>query len=337
VYQVVVCPAIRLTSKRRARFHNDGWIFVQDGSPSLKTHLRDLREGGEPEVHERVDLRAWTALGVGGLADLLIRCRSADELQRTIDLLSAHGLPWLVLGAGSRLIPSDRGLRVPVLNLSGNLGLWELDLDGAVAGGGANLAQVCRAAARTGIPGMEPLMATASSVGGAIHAAHLGQLPLGGMLDWVELARPGAPVERVQSRSEGRGGPSLGMDLTRRVVVRARLQLAGGGTTAFPARVEGVGRARLRRLPRSTSPFFIGPAGSRAETILAEAGCVGMAVGGARVSRKYPNRISSSRATRAADVVQLTREVQKLAAERTGVVLQPALCFIDENGTVVDL
>jgi UDP-N-acetylmuramate dehydrogenase len=307
-----------------------------DGPPSLKTHLRGLREGGEPEIHERVDLRAWTALGVGGLADLLVRCRSADGLQRAIDLLATHGMRWLVLGAGSRLVPPDAGLRIPVLNLSGNLGLWELDLDGAVAGGGANLAQVCRAAARTGLPGMDTMMATASSLGGAIHAAQNGQLPIGGMLDWVELARPGAPVERLEPRSGGEK-PGLGLDLTRHVIVRARLQLAGGGTSGFPARVEGVGRARLHRLPRSTSPFFVGPAGSRAETVLADAGCVGMAVGGARVSRKYPNRVSTSRATRTADVVQLTREVHQLAAERTGVLLEPALCFVDEEGEAVDL
>jgi UDP-N-acetylmuramate dehydrogenase len=310
---------------------------VPDGPPSLKMHLRGLREGGEPEIHERVDLRAWTALGVGGLADLLVRCRSADGLQRAIDLLAAHGRSWLVLGAGSRMVPPDSGLRVPVLNLSGNLGLWELDLDGAVAGGGANLAQVCRAAARTGLPGMEALMATSSSLGGAIHAAHHGHIPLGGMLDWVELARPGAPTERIYPRFKGKDNPGLGLDLTRRVILRARLQLAGDGTSGFPTRVEGVGRARIHRLPRSTSPFFIGPPGSRAETVLAEAGCVGMAVGGARVSRKYPNRISTSRATRTADVVQLTREVQQLAAERTGVVLQPALCFVDENGVAVEL
>jgi len=337
VYQVVVCPAASLTSKRRARFHKGGFVFVQDDLPSLKTHLRRLREGGEPEVHERVDLRAWTALGVGGLADLLIRCRSADGLQRAIDLLATHGLPWLVLGAGSRLVPPDEGLKVPVLNLSGNLGLWELDLDGAVAGGGANLAQVCRAAARTGLPGMETLMATASSVGGAVHATDRGHLPLGGMLDWVDLARPGAPVERVHPRSDTKGSPGDGLDLARHVIVRARLQLAGIGTAAFPARVEGIGRARLHRLPRSTSPFFIGPPGSRAETVLAEAGCVGMSVGGARVSTKYPNRISSSRAARSADIIQLTREVQLAAAERTGVVLEPALCFVDEHGAAVDL
>ena len=337
MYQVVVCPAVELTSKRRAKFHVIGSKFVLDDPVSLKTHLRNLREGGEPEVHERVDLRAWTALGVGGLADLLIRCRSADGLQRAIDLLAAHGRPWLVLGAGSRLVPPDSGLKVPVLNLSGNLSLWELDLDGAVAGGGASLAQVCRAAARTGLPGMETLMTTSSSVGGAIHAAYRGQLQFRGMLDWVELARPGAPVERVPVRSGGRDKPDRGLKLERRVIVRARLQLAGDETAAIPQRLNGVGRARLHRLPRSTSPFFIGPEGSRAETILAEAGCIGMAVGGARVSRKYPNRICSSRTVRTGDVIQLTREVQQLAIERTGVVLKPTLCFVDEEGGEVEL
>jgi len=183
---------------------------------------------------------------------------------------------------------------------------------------------------------MEALMVISSSVGGAVRGAHSGHFPLGGMLDWVELARPGAPVERFQPQAEAGKGPGLGLDLARRVILRARLQLAGESTSPFQTRVETVGRTRLQRLPRSTSPFFIGPTDSRAETVLAEAGCVGMAVGGAHVSRKYPNRVCTSRSTRAADVAQLTREVQQVAAERTGIVLQPALCFVDEDGLAVN-
>jgi UDP-N-acetylenolpyruvoylglucosamine reductase len=62
-----------------------------------------------------------------------------------------------------------------------------------------------------------------------------------------------------------------------------------------------------------------------------------MAVGGARVSRKYPNRICTTRTARSSDVGQLTREVQQLAAERTGVMLAPALRFVDEEGAAVEL
>jgi UDP-N-acetylenolpyruvoylglucosamine reductase len=280
--------------------------FVQYGSSSLKKHLRALREGGEPEIHERVDLRAWTALGVGGPADVVIRCRSADGLQRVIDLLATHGQPWIVLGAGSRLVPPDRGLRVPVLNLSGNLALWELDLDGAVAGAGANLAQVCRAAARTGLGGMEATIATTR------------------------------PVERVRPGIGPRGNGGLEFDLDRQVVLRARLQLAGHGATNQDVRPDGEKSPRIQRMPRSTAPCFVAPTGNRVDDLLREAECPGMVVGGVRLSRRFPNRMCASRSARPSDVAQLTCDVQGRVMERTGVVLRQTLCFVDEDGAAVD-
>jgi UDP-N-acetylmuramate dehydrogenase len=306
---------------------------VQYGPSSLRKHLRALREGGEPEVHERVDLRAWTALGVGGSADLVIRCRSADGLHRVIDLLATHGQPWLVLGAGSRLVPPSRGLRVPVLNLSGNLALWELDLDGVVAGGGANLAQVCRAAARTGLGGTEAMFGTASSVGGAVHAAIHDLFPLSGLLDWVDVGRPGRSVERVRPRI-GNGG--LGFDLDRRVVLGARFQLAGDGASKQELRIDAGRRSRLKPIPRSTAPCFVGPVGCNTEDLLREADCPGMVVGGVRMSRRFPNRLCASRSARPSEVAQLTREVQARVEDRMSVVLRSALCFVDEDGVAVE-
>ena len=310
---------------------------MQNGSPNLKKDLRSVRENGEPEIHERVDLRAWTALGVGGLADLLIRCRSADGLQRALDVLASHGHRWLVLGAGSRLVPSDRGLRVPVLNLSGNLGLWELDLDGAVAGGGANVAQVCRAAARTGLSGIEDLVGTGSSIGGAVHAASLGQLQIAGILDWVDVGRPGGPIERILLAGRRGCGEGLRLDLDRRVVVRARLQLLSNKSPSTPSKGSVRHRNRGQRQPRSAEPLFVDPVGARAEPLLTEAECVDLKVGAARISRRQPNRICTSKTTRASDVLELTRMARDRVFQRAGVDLQPAICFVDEDGRKVDL
>ncbi len=308
-----------------------------NGSPDLKNDLRGVRESGEPEIHERVDLRAWTALGVGGLADLLVRCRSADGLQRALEVLATHGQGWLVVGSGSRLVPPDRGLRVPLLNLSGTLGLWELDLDGAVAGGGANMAQVCRAAARTGMSGLDSLMTTGSSVGGAVHAATTGHLQLAGILDWVELARPGRAVERIRLCDRQPLGGATALDLTRAVVSRSRLQLVGTARPSLQDKDTERSRPRGQRPPRTAEPLFVDPPGARAEALLAAAECTDLKVGGARISRRQANRICTSKTARAADVLELTRVVRDRVARRERVELVPAICFVDEDGREIEL
>jgi UDP-N-acetylmuramate dehydrogenase len=310
---------------------------VLESSPNLKKDLRSVREDGEPEIHERVDLRAWTAVGVGGLADLLIRCRSADGLLRALDVLATHGQKWLVLGAGSRLVPPDRGLRIPVLNLSGNLGLWELDLDGAVAGAGANLAQLSRAAARTGMMGADEFTTSGSSVGGAVHAAVQGDVRIAPFLDWLEFARPGRDIERVQlpDRRGQRSRPSI--DLERRVVVRARLQLVPDSSTSTSAAKAVRRPKRIQRQPRSAEPLFFDPSPGRAEALLADSDCTKIKVGGARLSSQFPNRLCTSKTARAADVLELTRVVRDQVMERRNVNLEPAICFVDEDGVTVGL
>jgi UDP-N-acetylmuramate dehydrogenase len=303
---------------------------------SLKTDLRSLQEGGEPEIHERVDLRAWTVLGVGGLADILIRCRSADGLRRALDVLATYGLGWMVLGSGSRLVPSDYGLRVPVLNLSGNLGLWELDVEGAVAWSGANMAQVCRAATRSGLEGFGALTAASGTVGGAIHAAQRGHFPLNGVLEWTDMAAPGSPVERVRQPPINESGRGLTLDLERRVILRARLRLPEDGPTRLRIRLDEARGTTWQRQPRTAGPVFVGPEGVRAEVVLADSGCLGMSAGGARLSESTPNRICTSRSARAADVFELVQSARERARERIGVELATALCFIDEHGRRID-
>ncbi len=329
-------PGTQINKQTVCQYSKEGCEPSSDRRVSLKTDLRSLQEGGEPEIHERVDLRAWTGLGVGGPADLLIRCRSADGLQRALDLLAAYGREWLVMGSGSRLVPSDYGLRVPILNLSGNLGLWELDVDGAVASSGANLAQVCRAAARSGLGGFGALMAASGTVGGAVHSAHRGHFPLAGVLEWTDVARPGRPVERVRPPSSSGPGRGLTLNLERRVILRARLRLSKDTLSTLRIRLNDEGLKRWQRQPRLAGPVFVGPEGVRAEALLADTGCLGLAVGAARLSESLPNRIRTGRSSRASDVLELIQTARHRVLERAGVRLESALSFVDEHGRAVE-
>jgi UDP-N-acetylenolpyruvoylglucosamine reductase len=234
-------------------------------------------------------------------------------------------------------VPPDRGLRVPVLNLSGGLGLWELDLDGAVAGGGANLAQLCRAAERTGLSGTENLVDTGSSVGGAVHAATRGDLRLAPVLDWVDLAQPGRPIKRIQLPERRGRRTAIDIDLDRQVVVRARLQLVSDRTSAAAAQSAQLRRQQNQRSPRSADPLFIDPEGGKAEAFLTNADCVELRVGGARLSSRRPNRICTSKTARAIDVLELARMIRDRVLEREKIDLEPAIRFVDEDGRKIDL
>jgi UDP-N-acetylmuramate dehydrogenase len=301
---------------------------------SLRSCLRKLREGGSVEVHERVDLRAWSRLRVGGTGDLLLRCRTATAVASVLDALACHGISWLVIGGGTALVLPDAGLRVPLLRLSGELASFELDLDGVVVGAGAPLEQVERAACRSGLAGLEALRGP-GSLGGALRAeATAGRSGLMSRVEWVDMLRPGEEVRRLWPR---RTPPSL-MDGSagdaRAVLLAARISLqpsrpsavassrGGGSGEGFPA-----ARGRVR--------IFRDPEGGGATELLRQAGCEMVTIGGARTDPADPNHLLTTRLASAADVAGLCDALRDRVERACGVRLEPRLRFVDPEGRLV--
>jgi UDP-N-acetylmuramate dehydrogenase len=309
---------------------------VRDLPLTLKTLLKEFRLSGDLEVHERIDLGAWTTLGMGGLGNLLIRCSTVSATQRAIDLLASHGLRWLVLGGGSRLVAPDGGLRVPLLHLTGDLHRWLAEPTGVTVGAGAKLAQVGGSLARSGVTELEPLLAEPGTVGADIRAAGAGEpSALLDRLEWFEVSRPGGGTPRRIGQQPG--GPRLsGLEDGRSVVVRARIRLdptqtADGGTRVLVG-PRPVGALRGRVAP---VVFHDPPTGSAAE-LLRRSGCSGMRHGGALVPDWSANAIVATAACSAGDVAALLRRLRERVEDRTGVTLASRLWFVDELGTRVE-
>ena len=298
----------------------------------LELGLRELRRMSDVELHERVDLRAWTTLGVGGVAGLVSRCHSATGVRDTLDLAASHGLGWVTLGGGSRLIASDSGIRVPVISLTGSLARWEPELEGIVAGGGANLAQVCRAAHRKGLSGLEVIGRSNYSIGGLIRGGMDGLTRIGGVIDWIDLQRPGSGVDRWHS-SASNPVPHTD-DLHRGVVLRVRFKLRPSGLAEIKPRSAGPVK---RRALRSTGPVFLDSADATAADLLAEAGCSNTGVGGVRLGGPRGNELIAGRSASSVDVIDLCRKARDRVLASTGIELITALVFIDENGLEIKL
>lgn len=298
----------------------------------LNLGLRELRRNPDVELHERVDLRAWTTLGVGGVSSVVARCHSAFGVREVLDLAASHGIGWVCLGGGSRLIAPDHGFRVPVVSVTGDLARWEPELDGIIAGAGANLAQVCRATLRSGLSGIESIRRRDHSIGGLVRAAVDGVVSLGEILDWIEIQRPGCDPERWRSTiAEVVPVPEF---LHRAVVTKIRFRLRPSGLAEI--KPPPVGQTRSRAM-RSTHPVFLDSRDASAADLLAEAGCINSAIGGVRLGGPKGNELIAGRSATSMDVLTLCRRSRDRVLSVTGIELASALVFVDEEGQEIPL
>ena len=302
----------------------------------ISERLREIRRDGTVEFYERVDLKAWTGLGVGGYGDVLIRCSTPSSVHEVLNLLASHGLRWFVIGAGSRVIAPDRGFRVPLLNLTGELGLWEVKEEGIEAGAGAKLAQVCTAVARAGLAGLENLAHAPGSVGGVIRSAANRQPGwFHELVEWVETVTPGLGVAR--HRVSGAGGEGWSRLANHRVVVsKARFRTTQESARPLPFGQRAGRRTSERFRARASSPVFLDPPDGRAVVLLENTGCGGLRMGGARVAEWSANAIIATRDCSSSDIASLVRRMRDMVREQCGVDLEPRLWFVDENGQRID-
>jgi UDP-N-acetylenolpyruvoylglucosamine reductase len=289
------------------------------------------RRGQPPAgVQREFPLSRLTTVRTGGPAELFARAGSTQALVELLAWAGASAVPVSVVGSGSNLLAADDGARGLVVKLDGELAAIEVQGQRLLAGGGARLPAVAAAAARAGLSGIEFGVNIPGTLGGAVRMnanAYGGEL--GRALEWVELAT----AEGLGRREPGELGLGYRRSSLREgeVVARASLRLEVAEPERVKATLADMRRRRHEAQPQGIKTFgstFKNPEDPRAEgrsagLLLAEAGCNGLTVGGARFAPKHANFIENTGTASTADVVAVMAEGRRRVLERFGVELEP--------------
>ena len=249
-----------------------------------------------------------------------------EELGKVICLCREHGIPWRVLGNGSNLLVSDRGIEGVVIAMEGN---WcHAGAEGNLirAGAGELLARVARVALEHGLTGMEFAAGIPGSVGGALvmNAGAYGSEIKNILKSARVMTNEGEVLEL--SRDELELGyrtsciPDRGY-----TVLEASFHLEPGERAAIEARMKELAARRREKQPLeypSAGSTFKRPQGYFAGKLIEDAGLRGYGMGGARVSEKHCGFVINGGNATASDVMALCGHIRKTVLEQSGVELE---------------
>lgn len=307
-----------------------------------------------PSIVQRdYSLARMSTVRTGGEAEWFARAGSGAQLRELLAWARAADLPVAVVGSGSNLLIADEGVRGLVIKLDRKLAL--IQRQGPlriVCGGGARLPAVAARAAQAGLAGIEFGVSIPGTVGGAVRMnanAYGGELAR--TLEWVEVV--------TAEGSERRAPEQLGFAYRRsnltagEIVARASFVLAESEVNTVKAALADMRARRHEAQPQGIRTFgstFMNPeecaAGDRPEIdpqvdqeigpeigrhargrtagqLLSEAGCNGLAAGGARFAPKHANFIENTGEATTADVLAVMAEGRSRVLERFGVALEP--------------
>ncbi|RDI96538.1 UDP-N-acetylmuramate dehydrogenase [Meiothermus sp. QL-1] len=253
---------------------------------------------------EHLPLARLTTLGVGGMAEVW----TVENLE---DLKKATQAPYRVLGNGSNLLVSDKGVRERVIRLSGEFAAWSPDLSGWV-GAGALLPSLLQAAARLGLSGLEGLYGIPAQVGGAVRmnaGTRFGEMK--DALEAVEVFHDGA-LHLYQPHELGFGYRRSALP-PGGIVTRVRFRLSPTSPEAVQARMALVDGARKGQPKRkSAGCAFKNPPGDSAGRLIDAMGLKGTRVGRAMISHEHGNFLVNLGGATAAELFALVKRVQSV-------------------------
>lgn len=282
---------------------------------------------GDTQVRTGEPMNIHTIFRIGGCADYYVQPSSIEELQSLIQFLNKSDIEYCVIGNGSNLLVSDKGIRGVVIQLSDTFDEVEYIDDVTVkVMSGMMLSRLGNKLADKGLAGFEFATGIPGSVGGAVRmnaGAYGGEIK-DIIVSADVLDRSGRLISLSRDELElgYRTSCIAAMDY---IVVSAVFRLQKGDTDTIKALIKELAVKRRAKQPLeypSAGSTFKRPQGFFAAKLIEDAGLKGVSVGGAMVSEKHSGFVVNTGNATAKDVCMLTDMVKDKVKQQSGVDLE---------------
>ena len=294
-----------------------------------------LRQQFGDAVQENVSLAPYTSARIGGSADVLAMVKSTNELMDVMKVVWEHEIPYYILGGGSNVLVSDKGVRgVVVLNKAKEVRFESGDPPAVWSEAGVVLSNLANRCASKGLTGVEWAATVPGTIGGAVYgnAGAFGG-DMSGNLLWAEmLTKNGRERFSVGQMGYGYRTSILKRGEINAVVLSALLRLNNPTKEEVSAKIEQFSERRKTTQPPGASmgSMFKNPEGDHAGRLIEAAGLKGTRIGNAEISKVHGNFIINHGETRAMDVRELIDLTRRTVKQKLGVELELEVEFVGE-------
>lgn len=279
-------------------------------------------------------LKRYTYTETGGNADFYLSPTKNEDVQAIVRYAKEKDIPVTYLGNGSNIIIREGGIRGIVISL---LSLKHINVsdDAIIAGSGAAIIDVSRAARDHVLTGLEFACGIPGSVGGAVYmnaGAYGGEIK-----DCIDYAlcvnEEGDLIQFTNKELELDYRNSI-VQKQHLVVLEAAFTLEPGKLDEIQAKMDDLTERRESKQPLeypSCGSVFQRPPGHFAGKLIQDSDLQGYRVGGVEVSKKHAGFMVNVDNGTATDYEDLIHHVQKVVKEKFDVELHREVRIIGEH------
>ena len=281
------------------------------------------------KVYKNEMMKNYTSFKIGGPADVVAEPSDIKELVELIKFLRSKNVIYYILGNGTNILVSDKGVRGCVVHIGKNLSKITVSGTKIEADAGASLYDISQIALENGLHGLEELSGIPGSIGGAV-AMNAGAYEKE-IKDVVVSANAINDEGRVVKLSKD------ALDFSYRhssimdngfIITSVTLNLQEGNKDEIKANMERYATLRENKQPLdfpSAGSVFKRPEGKYAALLIKDSNLAGEKVGGAEVSTKHAGFIINNGDATASDVYKLMQKIKTDVKIYFNVELEPEI------------
>ena len=282
---------------------------------------------GEERVRTDEPMKNHTTFRVGGPADFFVTPETSEEVRAVIDMCRSEEIDCHIIGNGSNLLVSDRGVRGVVVQIAKAMNKIESNGEQIRAQAGALLSEVAAHALKDGLAGFEFAAGIPGTLGGACvmnAGAYGGEMK--DVLYEVTVLTPQGEFLVLKEDELELGYRTSVIARKGYIVLEAVIRLKKGDEEEIRRQMEDLRDRRISKQPLeypSAGSTFKRPEGYFAGKLIQDAGLRGYTFGGAQVSEKHCGFVINRGDATAAEVAELMRRVADKVEEQFKVRLEP--------------
>jgi UDP-N-acetylmuramate dehydrogenase len=302
-------------------------------SPAMPVDVLLAKFGDK--VKENVSLAPYTSARIGGPADYLITANSSDELAEIMTIIWQEHLPYFMLGGGSNVLVSDKGVRgITVLNRAKAVHFENGSQPKVRVESGVVFSNLANRCASKGFSGLEWAATVPGTIGGAVYGnAGAFEGNMAGNLIWSEILTESSREQWSIEKMEFAYRTSvLKQSAMKAIVLAAELSLKNATKDEVSAKIGQFSERRKSTQPPGASmgSMFKNPQGDYAGRLIESAGLKGTRIGNAEISTVHGNFFVNHGKTKAADIRALIELAQRTVQGKFGVALELEIELIGE-------
>jgi UDP-N-acetylmuramate dehydrogenase len=301
-------------------------------SKFAEDHIKELSQYGRIEFDSPLSLH--TTFKTGGNADILITPFNEDSIANIIPIIKNEQIPIHIIGGGSNLLVSDKGLQGITIKISDSKNSFNISDGYIYASASLSKEEFISNALNSGFGGIEFMAGIPGSIGGGIFmnaGTYMGSFD--SILKKIRLLNDACSI--IETDMDGLISGYRTMTIhENNIILGGYFFLPKADNIAeIKMRIDSIIKDRWEKHPMdypSAGSVFKNPQNASSWKLINDSGLKGHRIGGAEISEKHTNFIINRGDATSSDIHNLIKYVQEQVYSKHGVMLETEIKMMGE-------